>query len=113
MEHLPKLCESMCRGEHYTCKDGVLRIQSAGTYRAARMYQDKQFVSFKCADLRYMMNMLHFVQDQQTKYTLARNDVMAYAVAALGSIEFVEPPPTATSLILYDQLFDELKTLLI
>ena len=36
---------------------------------------------------------------------------MAYAVAALGSNEFVEPLPTATNLILYDQLFDELKTL--
>ena len=77
------------------------------------MYLDKQFVSFKFPDLRYMMNMLHFVQDQKTKYILAQNYVMAYAVAALGSIEFVEPPPTATILILYDQMFDELKTLLI
>ena len=33
---------------------------------------------------------------------------MANAVAALGSNEFVEPPPTATNLILYDQFFDEL-----
>jgi hypothetical protein len=31
----------------------------------------------------------------------------------LGSIEFVERHPMATSLIPYDQLFDELKTLLI
>ena len=77
------------------------------------MYLDKQFVRFKFADLRYRMNMLNIVQDHQTKYILAQNDVMAYAVAALGWIEFVEPPPTATNLILYDQLFDELKTLLI
>ena len=103
----------MCRGEHYTCKDDLLHLQSAGTCRTARIYPDKQFVSFKFADLRYMMNMLHIVQDHQTKYILAQNDVMAYAVAALGSIEFVELPPTATNLILYDQLFDELKTLLI
>jgi hypothetical protein len=72
-----------------------------------------RFVIFKLANLRYLTNMLHFVQVQQTKYILARNDVMAYAVAALGSIEFVEPSPMATSLIPYDQLFDEIKTLLI
>ena len=113
VEHLPRLCEAICRGDHYTCKDDLFLLQSAGTYRAARMYLDKQFVRFKFADLRYMMNMLHIVQDHQTKYILAQNDVMAYAVAALGWIEFVEPPPTATNLILYDQLFDELKTLLI
>ena len=103
----------MCRGEHYMCKDDLFRLQSAGTYTAARMYRDKKFVNFKLADLRYMMNMLNFVQVQQTKYILAQNYVMAYAVVALGSIEFVEPPHTATSLILYDLLFDELKTLLI
>ena len=95
----------MCRGEHYTCKEDQFRLQSAGTYRAARMYLDKQFVSFKFAYLRYMMNMLYFVQDQQTKYIVAQN-IMDYAVAALGSNEFVEPPPTATNFILYDQLFD-------
>ena len=38
---------------------------------------------------------------------------MAFAVAALGSIEFVEQPHTATSLIPYGQLFDELKMILI
>ena len=46
-----------------------------------------------------MMKVLHFVQVQQTQYILAQNDVMAFAIAALGSLEFVEPPHTATSLI--------------
>jgi hypothetical protein len=77
------------------------------------MYQDMRFVIFKLADLRYMMNMLHFVQFQQTKYIIARNDIMTYAVAVLGSIEFVEPHSTACCLIPYGQLFVELKTLLI
>jgi hypothetical protein len=36
------------------------------------MYVDKEFVSFKFADLRYMMNMLHFVKDQQRKYILVK-----------------------------------------
>jgi hypothetical protein len=57
--------------------------------------------------------MLHFVQVRKTNYILARYDVRAYALAALGSSEFLEPNPTATGLIPYDQLFDELKTPLI
>ena len=69
--------------------------------------------SFKLADLRYMMNMLHFVHVQRTQYTLAQNDVLAFAIAALRSIEFVGPPHTATSHIPYRQLFDELETVLI
>ncbi len=86
VEHLSKLCEVMCRCEHYACKDDLFHLQSTGTCTTARIYRDKKFVSF--ADLRYMMNMLHFVQVQQTEYILAQN-VMAYAVGALGLTEFV------------------------
>jgi hypothetical protein len=28
VEHLPKLCEAMCHGECYKCKDDVFRLQS-------------------------------------------------------------------------------------
>jgi hypothetical protein len=76
------------------------------------MYQDKRFVTFKLDDLRYLMNMLHLLQGQQTRYILARDDDMAYAIAALDSREFVEPQSAVCGLILYDQLFDEIKTLL-
>ena len=60
-----------------------------------------------------MLNMLHFLQVQETKYILAKNDVMAFAIAALEWIKIVEPPHTTTSLIPYCQVFDELRTLLI
>ena len=33
-----------------------------------------------------MMNMLHMVQAQEAQYMLAETDVMAFVVAALGSI---------------------------
>ena len=59
------------------------------------------------------MNTLHFVQVQQTQYVLAQTDVMAFATAALGSIEFVEPPHTAVGIIPYGQLFYKLKMKLI
>jgi hypothetical protein len=50
-----------------------------------------------------MMNKLHIVQDQQNKYILARNDVMAFVVAAVGSVEFVDTTSNDAGLILYDQ----------
>jgi hypothetical protein len=77
------------------------------------MYQDTRLVIFKLTDLRYLMNMLHFVQVLQTKYILARDEFRAYVIAALGSTEFVEPQPAVCGLIPYDQLFDELKTPLV
>ncbi len=45
------------------------------------------------------MNILHVVQAQQAQYILAQTDVTAFAVAALGSIEFIEPPHTTAGLI--------------
>jgi hypothetical protein len=73
------------------------------------MYFHKQFVAFKPVELRYLMNILHFVRDHHTKYSLAQNDVIAYVIAALESTEFVDPPPTTSNQI-YDHLFDEFKT---
>ena len=55
------------------------------------------------------MNILHMVQAQQAQYILAQTDVTAFAIAAHGSIEFVEPPHTTAGLIPYGHLFDEHK----
>jgi hypothetical protein len=88
-ELLPTLCEAVCLGERYTCQDGVFRLQCTGTHCVARMYQDTRIVTFKIVDLRYLMNMLHLLQGLQYRYIHARDDIMAYAAAALGSIELL------------------------
>jgi hypothetical protein len=62
--------------------------------------------------LQKLSSLSPFIADQQTKYILAQNDVQ-YTVGALGSTVFVDPHPTATNLILFDQLFNELKSVLI
>ena len=113
MDHLPALRESMHRGEAYTCKYGPFRLRSCKTHNNAKMYRDKKCVSFKLTDLQYMLNILHMVQVQQAQYILAQTDVTAFVIAALGSIEFVEPPYTTAGPIPYGQLFDELKVQLI
>ncbi len=93
MEHLPKLCEAICRGDHYSCKDDLFRLQSAGTYRVARMYLDKQFICFKLTEMGYLINMFQIVQIQQTKYILALPDVMAYETDAVILTVYVMPAP--------------------
>ena len=84
VEHLPALREAMYRCEHYTSKDRPSLLQSGGANATARIYRDKKCVSFNLADLCYMLTMLPFVQVQQTQYILAQNDVMTFAIAALG-----------------------------
>jgi hypothetical protein len=76
------------------------------------MYLNKQFVTFKGSDVRHLISMLNLVQNQQAQYTIARDDVVAY-VLAQGSSEYVEQKSAVCGLILYDQLFQEIKTLLI
>jgi hypothetical protein len=80
----------MYLGKRYKCKDDVLKQQCTGTANVARMYQNKRFVTFKRDELRYLINLLHLVQDQQSRYILARGNV-AYTRLAQGSSEFVEP----------------------
>lgn len=58
------------------------------------------------------MNMFHVAGDQQTKFILALPDVKSYATDALSSIEYVVPAPNVVTFILYDRLFEELKTVL-
>ena len=66
---LPKRCEAMCQGDQYVCMDELFRLQTTGKYGVARMYIGKQFVGFKLDELRYLINMLQFVRDQQTVYS--------------------------------------------
>ena len=109
MENLPSLCDAVHRGEIYTCKDGPFRLRSSKTNNCARLYRDRKCVSFTLNDLCYMKNMVHMVQAQLSQYILAQAEVMAFAFAAFGSIEFVVPPHTTAGLNPYGQLFDELK----
>ena len=53
--------------------------------------------------------MLHMVEAQQSQYILAQADVMAFAFAALSSLDFVEPSRSTAGQIPYGQLFEELK----
>ena len=56
--------------------------------------------------------MFHVVQNQLNSYITALPDVMAYVISALTSDTYVQPTATASTLILYPQLFEDLETLM-
>jgi hypothetical protein len=113
-EHLSKLCESMCRGERYACKDGVFGLSyGGGNLDVARMYLDKRYIVFKLANLCYLKNMLYLVQTLLNKYTQTHDAVLSYVASARGRTEFIQPHPSSTADIPYDRLFEEVKMPLI
>jgi hypothetical protein len=111
--NLPNLSDALCRNEAFTRREELFHLQRTATVWVAKMYLGKSFINFRFQELRNLMDISPFIADHQTKYILAQNDVIQYTVAALGSTQFVDPPPIATNHILFDQLFDELKTVLV
>jgi len=58
--------------------------------------------------------MFYIVQNEFNSYTYITDlpDVITYVIYALSSDTYVEPPATASKLILYPQLSEELKTIM-
>ena len=56
--------------------------------------------------------MFHIVHNQLNSYITTLPDLMTYVTSALSSDTYVEPASTAIKLILYPQLFEELKTIM-
>jgi len=108
-ECLPTICESMCGNEQYGCKEGNFRMNTTGSYRTARIYLDRQYISLKLGDLQCLSRMFYVVQNQLNAYTVSLPDVLAYVNVALTSINYVELTPNASKHISYTQLFEELK----
>ena len=98
------------RLKQYGCKDedGNFRLNTTGSYRGARLYLDKRYISLRLVDLQYLSMMFHVIQNQLNVYTLSLPDVVAYTTTAFTSVNFIEPPPNDSKHILYPQLFEEL-----
>ena len=102
----------MCVNEHYVCKEGAFILNWIGSNEIVRLYLEKQYISLRLADLQYLREMFHVVQNQLNVYTLCLPDVLSYVTVALTSPNYVEPTPNSSKHIIYSQLFEELKTLL-
>jgi len=102
----------MCGNEQYVCKDCAFRLNTIGTNEVVRLYLEKQYISLRLADLQYLREMFHVVQNQLKVYSLCLPDVLSYVTVALTSPNYVEPAPNSSKHIMYSHLFEELKTLL-
>jgi len=111
-ERMPSFVEAMFQNEQYQCKsdDTVLRMNTTGPYRVARLTLDKHWLSFKLHELRNLLYMFYMITNQLLMYTEALSDVQAYVNAAMASENYVEPVPTASRSIIYSELFEELKS---
>jgi len=110
-EFLPRICDSICGNEQYVCKVGAFILNTFGTKGFARLYLEKQYSSLRVADLQYLREMFHVVQNQLNVYTLCLPDVLSYVTAALTSANYVQPALNASRHILFPHLYEELKTL--
>ena len=111
-ECLPRICEAMCGDAQFGWSDGAFRLNTTGSYRVARLYIEKQYITLKFEEFRYLLNMFSVIQNQMNSYITALPDVMTYVIGALSSSTYIEPSLTASKLILYPQFFEELKTIM-
>jgi len=111
-ENMASLCNALSANEHFSKKDGDLKMNTTGSYRIARVYLGKQYLSFTYKELRNLAYIMYMIQNQLTLYTAAMTDVIAYIDTAHDSVAFVQPLSTANKSINYYQLFEEIKPVL-
>jgi len=109
---LPRICEAVCDNEQFAWSDGAFRLITTGNYRIARLHIEKHYINLKFQELRYLLNMFYIVQNHFNSYITALPDVMHFVISALSSDTYVEMSATASKLILYSQIFEELKTIM-
>jgi hypothetical protein len=83
-ENLSRLCEAMCDNDYYICKseDASFRMNTTSSYGVARVFVNKNSISLKLSELRYLLNIFYIVQNQLTLYSQVMHDVMSYAESA-------------------------------
>ena len=64
-ENIATLCDAQGTNEHYM-KDGDFRMNTTGSYRIARVYLGKQYLSFTYVELRNLAYILYMIQNQLT-----------------------------------------------
>ena len=111
-DNIAALCNALATNEQFSTKDGDFKMNTTGSYRVARLYIDKQFLSFTYEELRNLVYIMYMIQNQMTFFTAAMNDVITYIDTAHDSVTFVAPSSTAHKAINYYQLFEEIKSVL-
>ena len=85
-------------------------MNTTGSYRVARVYLGKQYLTFTFEELGYLAYIIYMIHNQMTFYIAAMTDMIAYIDTAHSSTTYVEPHSNANKSINYYQLFEELKS---
>jgi len=111
--NISALCAALNKNEHFIKKDGDFRMNTTGSYRVARIYLGKRYMTFSGNELQYLSYIMYMIQNQMTFYTAAMTDVINYIDKSYSSITYIEPASTANKSINYYQLFEEVKAVLL
>ena len=85
-DNIAALCNALATNEQFSTKDGDFKMNTTGSYRIARVYIDKQFLSFMYEELRNLAYIMYMIENQMTFYTAAVTDVIAYIDTAHDSV---------------------------
>jgi hypothetical protein len=111
-QHLLKLCESICANESYVYKEMSFRLQTVGKNIVCKLTYDKSSINLKLNKLNYLLAHIATFENQLSRYSFAQNYVILYVTNALESDVYVEPRLYASTYVLYDVLYDELKAIM-
>jgi len=77
-------------------------MNTTGSYRVARVYLGKKYLTFTYEELRNLAYIMYVIQNQMNFYIAAMTDLMVYIDTAQSSSTYVEPPllPTNLSIII-------------
>jgi hypothetical protein len=99
--NIAALCNALSTNDHFSTIDGNFKMNTTGSYRIARVYLEKQFLSFTYEELCNLAYIIYVIQNQMTFYTAAMTDVITYIDTAHDSLLWSLPPPqTILSIII-------------
>lgn len=108
--HLPKLCEHLGKEKPYKCTEMGFQLRTIG--KLVKVKLNKKCIVLKNDEVNYLLTNIIFLQNQLARYELCISDVKNYAAEAINAKSFIVPNKTCP-FILYDVLFDEVKSHLV
>jgi len=87
-DNIAALCNALSTNKYFA-KDDDFKMNTTGSYRLARVYLGKPYLSFTYEELRNLAYIMYMIQNQMTFYIAAMTDVMAYIDTAHDSVSFV------------------------
>jgi len=110
-DNIAALCSALSRNEHFA-KDGDFKMNTTGSYRLARVYLGKPYLSFTYEELRNLAYIMYMIQNQMTFYTAAMTYLIAYIDTARSCATYLESPSTVERSSINYELFEEFKSVL-